>query len=68
MQTSHGLQSLKHDGTGVHGLQREVSVTLVRSQLPAPFTTEPIQAKLPLPGVSSQQPKQSQPFGVSGRQ
>jgi hypothetical protein len=61
----------------VHGLQREVSVTSSSVHVPSfvPSTTDPIHTYSPpiaaeRPAIASnvQHPKQSQPFGVSGRQ
>jgi hypothetical protein len=66
--TSHGSQVLRHDGVGVHGRQAEGSVTWAASQVPTFCAEEPIHTNLPLAAGSSQQPKQSQPLGVMGKQ
>lgn len=56
------------DGTGVHGWHAEGSSTCAASHVPTLCDAEPIQTYLPLSAGSSQQPKQSQPLGVMGRQ
>ena len=65
--TSQASQRFSQPVTGVQGGQK--SGSSMRSAL-QPFADEPapIQTKLPLRAGSSQQPKQSQPFGVSGAQ
>jgi hypothetical protein len=76
MQTSHGPQSLKQLRTGVHGLQRAVFATSASVQVPSPAElVEPSQTNSPpaaagRPRIAGkvQQPKQSHPFGVMGRQ
>ena len=67
-QTSHGSQALKQDFTGVQGSHAEGSPTWAASQVPTFFALEPIQTNVPLSAGSSQQPKQSHPFGVMGKQ
>ncbi len=67
-QVSHGSQALKQFFTGVHGWHAVGSVTVVALQLPAPSRVEAMDTKRPLRAGSSQQPKQSQPLGVSGKQ
>ena len=65
-QISHASQGFTHEGTGVHGRHTEGSST-VSSVQPAPSgLSEPSQTWCPLAAGSSQQPKQSQPFGTSG--
>ena len=66
-QISQGEHSLKHDFTGVHGLQSVSSSRWAESQLPMPPEVEPIQTKRPERAGNSQHPKQSQPLGVKGR-
>ena len=55
----------------MQGLQRVGSASVVGSDLQVPWPaalTEPAKTKLPGRFGSSQQPKQSQPLGVSGAQ
>ena len=66
--TSHGSHELKQDFTGVHGWHAAGSSTCAASQVPVFCCADPIQTNFPLSAGSSQQPKQSQPFGVIGRQ
>ncbi len=66
--TSQAPHVLKHPVTGVQGLQAEGSASVSSRQLPAPSRVEPMKTWMPLPAGNSQQPKQSQPFGVSGPQ
>jgi len=68
MQTSHCAQVFMQLGTGVHGLHFVGSLMSACVQDPEPFTSEPSQTNLPLPEGNSQQPKQSQPFGVMFKQ
>jgi hypothetical protein len=68
MQTLHGSHALKHDFTGVQGWQAAGSAIWAASQLPVFCSVDPSQTNFPLSAGSSQQPKQSQPFGVSGKQ
>ena len=75
MHTSHGPQSLKQLGTGVHDLQRSVFVTSASVQAPSPAAlvepshtnSPPAAAERPRIAGKVQQPKQSHPFGVMGR-
>lgn len=66
--TSHGPQALRVDVTGVHGWHAAGSATVFWLQVPTLPSADPIHTNLPLPAGSSQQPKLSQPFGVSGPQ
>ena len=52
----------------MHGRQRSGSSSALGSQLPRPSRDDPKYTCLLLPAGSSQQPKQSQPLGVSGKQ
>jgi hypothetical protein len=65
---SHGSHAFSHDGTGVHGAHFVGSPASAMVHVVGPPTGEPSQTNLPVRGGSSQQPKQSQPFGVSGTQ
>lgn len=75
MHTSHGPQSLKQLGTGVHDWHALVSVTFASVHVPTPSAlrepshtySPPIAAGRPRSAGNVQQPKQSQPFGVIGR-
>jgi len=67
-QTLQGSQALRHDFTGVHGRQAAGSFTCAASHVPAFRVLEPIHTNLPLSAGNSQQPKQSQPLGVIGKQ
>ena len=64
-QYSQVSQVFSHSGTFVHGLQRvgSVAVSSVQPGSPMRMVTE-----VPSLRVTSQQPKQSQPLGVSSRQ
>ena len=67
-QSSQASQEFRHPATWVQGLQRVGSATCARSQLGSPDASrEPIQIAVGAPGTW-QQPKQSQPLGVSGPQ
>jgi hypothetical protein len=66
-QSSHSSQVFWQPSTGVHGGHAVGSALLASSQWLA-SSTAPIQTKRPLAAGSSQQPKQSQPLGVSGKQ
>ena len=58
MQSSQASHLLKQEGTGVHE----------RHDVPSPLQVSSLMnAKRPLPCESSQHPKQSHPFGVTGR-
>ena len=52
----------------MHGRHATGSATCAASHVPAFCVAEPIHTYLPLSAGSSQQPKQSQPLGVMGRQ
>ena len=65
--SSHSSHGFWQSATGVHGRQSVGSALVESSQSPR-SSPEPSQMKLPLPAGSSQQPKQSQPLGVSGKQ
>jgi hypothetical protein len=52
----------------VHGRQAFGSESVAREQLPISLVVEPIQTVFPERAGSSQQPKQSQPSGVNGKQ
>lgn len=68
MQTSQISQVLIQAATWVQGLHIEGSPTVLILQLPVPAGfSEPSQTVVGAPGIT-QQPKQSQPFGVSGPQ
>jgi hypothetical protein len=67
-QTSHGSQSFLHDGTGVQGRQIDSSSRVSSVQPTDASWGEPSQTYLSLPAGRLQQPKQSQPFGMSGPQ
>jgi len=67
-QISQASQGFRHEGTWVHGWHTEGSSS-VSSVQPEPLGfSEPSHTKRPLAAGSSQQPKQSQPFGTSGPQ
>ncbi len=66
--TSQGSHAFKHDFTCVQGGQASGSPTCAASQVPPPWLLAPIHTNFPLSAGSSQQPKQSQPLGVMGRQ
>ena len=66
--SSQGPQGFKQEGTGVQGRQAAGSPTVSLVQLPTPPEIDPIHTYLPERAGNSQQPKQSQPFGVNGRQ
>lgn len=66
--SSQCSQVLRHAFTGMQGWHFVGSFTCAMSHEPAPFTVEPSHTYWPVPAGSSQQPKQSQPFGVSGPQ
>src|SRR5262245_60989309 len=65
--SSHSSHGFLQSATGVQG-RHNAGSALVESSQSARSSPEPSQMKLPLPAGSSQQPKQSQPFGVSGKQ
>jgi hypothetical protein len=67
-QSSHVSQGFKQPWTKVHGLQRVGSSRCEWSHEGAPSSSvEPSHTAVFVPGTA-QQPKQSQPFGVSGPQ
>ena len=69
MHSSQWPQLLKQPITGWQVWHLVGSLTLAMSHEPLPLpSSEPSHTNLPVPAGSSQQPKQSQPFGVSGLQ
>jgi hypothetical protein len=58
---------LKQDITRVHGWHAAGSATCAASQVPTFCVVDPIHTNFPLSAGNSQQPKQSQPFGVIGK-
>ena len=66
--TSQSSQVFSQAGTGVHGGHSAGSPAFSAEHPWPPTSGAPIQTKLPLRAGSSQQPKQSQPLGVSGSQ
>ncbi len=67
MQISQLSHVFKQAGTCVQGLHNAGLLTWSSVQLPAPLTSDPSQTGVAAPGMS-QQPKQSQPLGVSAPQ